>query len=246
LEPAKLKITLWLPVLNEIEGLKHILPQIDKSLFHEILAIDGGSTDGTVPYCEEQGLTVLHQEGNGLPQAEDYAWRHTTGDVVILFTPDGNSLPELLPNLCDKMHEGYDMVIVSRYKDGAKSYDDSFLTGIGNKLFTGMVNLLFKGKYTDVLVGFRGYQRSAIEKMRLYDSMQEHWLRKHCFYLNSWELGSSIRAAKLGLRIAEIPGNEPERIGGNSKLSIVKNGLGSVFQILHDLVYFKKPNQAES
>ncbi len=233
-----------MPVLNEVVALREILPQIDQSQFDEILIIDGGSTDGTVQYCEEQGIKVLHQTKKGIPDAEDVAYRHTTGDIVILFTPDGNSLPELLPDLCAKMREGYDMVIVSRYKDSAESHDDGLLTGFGNKLFTKIVNILFRANYTDVLVGFRGYQRSAIEKMRLQNFTHENWLRKNFFYMNSWELGAAIRAAKLKLKVTEIPGSEPARIGGVSKLSIVKNGTGSVLQILHDLFYFKEQTES--
>jgi glycosyltransferase involved in cell wall biosynthesis len=240
LERSKQTVSLWMPVLNEIEGLKIILPQIDRSLFDEIVIIDGGSTDGTTEYCQEQGITVLRQQNKGIPDAEDYAYHNTTGDIVIMFTPDGNSLPELLPNLCNKMREGYDMVIVSRYKDSAKSLDDGLITGLGNKLFTILVNVLFKAKYTDVLVGYRGYQRTAIDKMKLFRFTEEHWLRKRWFYMNSWELGSAIRAAKLGLKVTEMPGMEPARIGGQSKLSIIKNGTGALLQIIHDMIYFKK------
>ena len=53
-------------------------------------------------------------------------------------------------------------------------------------------------------------------------------------YVNSWELGSSIRGAKL-IRVAEIPGDEPKRIGGNRKLSIIKHGFGALFQIFYEL-----------
>lgn len=229
-----------MPVLNEIVGLKEILPRIDRSLFHQILVIDGHSTDGTVEYCQEQGLTVLTQPGKGIPDAECCAYEHTTGDVIILFTPDGNSIPEILPQLCAKMHEGYDMVIVSRYKDDAESLDDGFLTGIGNKAFTSLVNFLFKANYTDILVGFRAYTKDAVEKMRLFDHTKEHWLRSRFYYMNGWELGSSIRAARLGLHVTEIPGSEPSRLGGSSKLSIIKNGLGALLQIIHDYFYLKK------
>ena len=47
-------------------------------------------------------------------------------------------IPEKLPNLIDKIKEGYDLVCVSRYKDGAKSFDDNILTSFGNKLFTNL------------------------------------------------------------------------------------------------------------
>lgn len=235
-----LSISLWMPVLNEINGLKKILPQIDKNLFDEIFVIDGGSTDGTLEFCHANQLQVLSQPKKGMPDAMDWAYQHSRSDIIIVFTPDGNSLAELLPELCEKMRAGFDLVIVSRYLDDAKSLDDSFLTGLGNKLFTTLVNVLFQGNYTDSLVAYRGYRRTAIDKMQLFNHSQEHWLRNLFFYMNGWELGSSIRAAKLKLNIAEIPGNEPPRIGGQSKLSIVKNGLGSLLQILHDKIYFRK------
>ena len=46
------KITLVIPTLNEIEGLKITIPRIDQSLFEEILVIDASSTDGTVEYIQ--------------------------------------------------------------------------------------------------------------------------------------------------------------------------------------------------
>lgn len=233
------KIGLWLPILNEIEGLQAIVPQIDKTLFHEIIAVDGGSTDGSIEFCQSNGIKVLRQPSKGMPDASEYALKNTTSDIIIIFTPDGNSLPESLPEMCQKMREGYDMVIASRYLDDAVSHDDGIVTSLGNKVFTGLVNFIFRSKYTDVLVAYRGYKRSAIEKMRLDKHTEEHWLRKRFFYMNGWELGSAIRAAKLKLRVTEISAHEPKRIGGKSKLSILKNGSGSALQILHDFVYFK-------
>ena len=43
------------------------------------------------------------------------------GDVVLTFSPDGNSVPELIPDLVAKINEGYDMVIASRYLGPARS-----------------------------------------------------------------------------------------------------------------------------
>lgn len=233
-------VTLLMPTLNEIEGLKQILPKIDRSLFNEIIVVDGRSTDGTIEYCKDQGLTVLIQPGLGIPDAESHAYNHSSGDVIIIFTPDGNSLPHLLPVLCNKIYEGYDMVIASRYFGGAQSEDDDFLTAIGNRLFTLIVNILFKASYTDTLVGLRAYRREAIERMNLSRIASESCLRARYFYMNSWELGSSIRAARLKLNVLEIPGDEPMRIGGKRKLSIIKNGFGGLVQILSDFCFYRK------
>ena len=131
------------------------------------------------------------------------------------------------------------MVIVSRYADGAKSLDDDFFTAIGNWAFTCAVNLLFKSKYTDVLVGYRAYTRNAVLKMRLVGMEKENFLRKKYYLINSWETGSSIRAAVLNLKVTEISGDEPARLGGVRKMSIINNGLGTLLQIIIDFAFFK-------
>ncbi|MBA4373152.1 MAG: histidinol phosphate phosphatase [Thermodesulfovibrio sp.] len=225
-----------LPTLNELEPMKVIMPRIRKEWYDELVIIDGGSTDGTIEYCREHGYPVYLQPGKGLPDAETEALKHCTKDIVILFTPDGNSIPELIPVLVEKTMEGYDMVIVSRYLGTAKSYDDDFFTGFGNKFFTGMVNLLFGANYTDTLVGYRSYLRESLIRMKLDRQEEEWWLRKKFFLMNSWELGSSIRAVKLNMKVTEIPGDEPKRIGGVRKLSVFKNGLGVLLHIIFEYV----------
>jgi glycosyltransferase involved in cell wall biosynthesis len=227
-----------MPTINEIEGMRWSVPKIDRSLFKEIIVVDGGSDDGTVEYARDQGLIVLHQPGKGLTDAEEYAFSKTTADAVILFTPDGNSLPEVLPALCRKLREGYDMVIVSRYLGNARSDDDDAMTAVGNWVFTRIVNLLFRAHYTDVLVGLRGYTCDAVRRMRL-PGIANTPFRRWFLRMNSWETGSSIRAARLKLRVAEIPGDEPKRIGGVRKLSIVRNGLGVAAQITSEFLFFR-------
>lgn len=233
-----LKISLILPTMNEIDGMRAILPQIDRALFHEIIVTDGGSHDGTVEYARAQNLTVIRQPGIGQPNALEEACRVYTGDVYLSFTPDGNSLPELLGPTIAKLKEGYDMVVVSRYLHGARSHDDDLMTGLGNGLYRVLVNVLFHGRYTDVLVGYRAIRRAALDKMRLLHQPQECRLRAWFWRMNSWDLGSSIRAARAGLKTAEIPGDEPKRIGGVRKLSIVKNGLGALLQVIWDYFTF--------
>jgi len=233
---TNLQVTLIIPTLNEFEPMQVIMPRIKKEWFDELIVVDGGSTDGTIEYCKKNDYPIFIQTGKGIPNAETEALQRSTKDIILIFTPDGNSIPELIPALIEKTNEGYDMVIVSRYLGSAMSYDDDFFTGFGNRLFTKMVNYFFNAKYTDSLVGFRSYRRDALLKMRLDRQEEENFLRKNFFYMNSWELGSSIRAAKLKLRVAEIPGDEPRRIGGVRKISILKNGTGALLQILYEFI----------
>ena len=102
------------------------------------------------------------------------------------------------------MKEGYDMVIVSRYAEGAKSYDDDIVTGFGNKLFTTSINLLHGAKYTDAMVIYRAYKKSLIHDLDLLKEESYSTEEKLFGTIVSWEPLLSVRAAKRKLKTAAI------------------------------------------
>lgn len=214
-----MKTTLFLPVLNEIEGLRAVMPGVDRKWVDEILVVDGGSTDGSREFCEQQGYRVVDQTRPGITGAYQDAMDHIETGIVVAFSPDGNSLVEKIPELVAKMKEGYDMVIVSRYLDGARSADDDWVTAFGNWFFTAAINLVFRGHYTDSLVMFRGFRKDIVRPLVIAVPRA------------GFETILSIRCAKDKLRVTEIPGDEPKRIGGARKMDPIKNGL----DILHTI-----------
>ncbi len=105
-----MKTTLFIPTRNEIEAMQVIMPQIDRSWVDQILVADY-STDGTADYARSQGYDVIEQKGKGIRWAYIEAFPHVRGDVVITFSPDGNSPVRSIPLLIEEMKKGYDMVI---------------------------------------------------------------------------------------------------------------------------------------
>jgi glycosyltransferase involved in cell wall biosynthesis len=232
-------ITLLIPTLNEIDGMREIMPRIDPDWIDQILILDGGSTDGTIEYARERGYQVHVQREVGIRFGYREVLPLIEGDIVLTFSPDGNSIPELIPQLIAKMDEGYDMVIASRYLGDAKSEDDDWVTAFGNWLFTKTVNWLHGGRYTDAMVIFRAYRKQLVYDLEL-DEDRWHRTPEWLFRCRiSWEPLLSARAARRKLKVAEIPGSEPPRIGGERKLKVLRWGASYYFQFIRDLLLWR-------
>lgn len=241
-----MKVTLLIPTMDEIEGMKAIMPKIKKEWYDQVIIIDKDSTDGTVEYAKEHGYLVHHQKGEGLWRAYAEVYDLVEGDIVIAFSPDGNSIPEIIPQLIEKMKEGYDMIIASRYLDGAKSYDDDVITAFGNRFFTKSINFFFKANYTDAMVMYRALKKDVIPKLDL-DKEKSYRTPERLFFTKICLMPLlSIRAAKAKMKVTEIPGDEPKRIGGKRKLQIIRWGLSYYFQIFRELFFWHKDFSAKA
>lgn len=197
-----MQVTLFIPVKDEIEGLKANMPRIQREWVDEILILDASSTDGSAEWLRENGYEVHTQKSKGVKAAFWEAFELAKGDVIIPFSPDNNSIPEDIPKLIEKIKEGYDIVIASRYLGPAKSEDDDFMSGLANKIFTGTINFLFRTHYTDGIGMYKAFKKRHLYELGLDKRKNEHT-----------EIMLPCRGARQKLRITEIPSPEPKRLG---------------------------------
>jgi len=232
-------VTLLVPTLNEAVGMRSVMPKVKKEWVDQVLIVDGKSKDGTADIAREMGYDVVIQQSPGIRGAYMDALPYIKGDVILTFSPDGNSIPELIPDCIAKLKEGYDMVIVSRYAGAAKSYDDDAVTAFGNRLFTGSINFFHGAKYTDAMVIYRAYYKRLISDLDLDKDSSFDFEEKLFKTKISWEPLLSIRAAKRKLKLAEIPGDEPAREGGERKLQVLKWGAAYMFEIWREIFIWR-------
>jgi glycosyltransferase involved in cell wall biosynthesis len=231
-------VTLFMPVLNEIDGLRALLPRIDRGWFDQILMVDGGSRDGSLEYAQSQGVETYVQQKRGIRHAYIEAWPLIRSELVVTFSPDGNCPIEALPLLAGALHNGSEMVIGSRYLGPAKSDDDDLLTGFGNWMFTFVINLFHHGHYTDAMGIFRAYKADLFYRLDLHKE-ESYAPERLCGTTIGIEPLLSIRCAKKRVPVSEIPVDEPARIGGDRKLQVVRWGAAYLLQVVRELYFWR-------
>jgi len=219
-----MKVSLIIFSWNEIEGMKVIMPRIQKEWYDQLIIVDGGSVDGTIEYAKDNGYYIFVQKEKGAGAGLLEAMEKVTGDIVVIFSPDGNSIPEKIPEVTKKMEEGYDMVICSRYLDGAKSEDDDFVTAFGNRMFTWIINGLFGIHITDSLVMYRAFKSNLVKDLSIDTKTP------------SFGTQMLARIAKRKMKLGEISGDEPPRIGGIRKMQPIRNGLYELAMIFKEFM----------
>lgn len=221
-----MKSLLVIPTLNEVDGMKLIISQIKKEWVDEIIVVDGGSTDGTIEEAKRQNLKVMTQKSKGSHGAAIFdAFESSDADYLLMFAADGNNEPQEIPKMLEKIKEGYDQVINSRFGKTSINEDAGIIDGFGNKMFTFFVNLFFGGHFTDTLSSSRAITKKAWKEIKL-DELG---------YSLVYQM--SIRGLKKKQKIIELDANERPRVGGERKIHRISTGLELSFRLIKELFW---------
>lgn len=211
-------VALCLLTWNEIDGVKHDIPLIDRSQFDQIYCIDGGSTDGTVEYLEAQGITVFPQTAKGINQACLDGVNHCECDAFVFYHPKGTIPVEDIYKFRPLYEQGYEFIVGSRMMKGAHNEEDDqilkprkwFVLGTGL-----LARILFKREGNtvwDTLHGFRGMTTAAFKRANISN------------FDRSIDIEMVCRSYKLHLKRIEFPTKETPRIGGATHFKAFSSG----------------------
>ncbi|MFH0924420.1 MAG: polyprenol monophosphomannose synthase [bacterium] len=209
-----------LPTYNERENIQKISEAI-LSLeqgFH-ILIIDDNSNDGTGEVADllsklHSEIQVIHRPGKlGLGTAYIAGFKfalQNNYDYIFEMDADLSHDPKYLALFLKKVHEGYDLVIGSRYIDGISVVNWDFKRLILSKSASKYVRLITKMPLTDATAGFKCFRRRVLEDINL-DAIHSTGY--------SFQIEMSYRAYKRGFKISEIPIIFSGRFHGDTKMS---------------------------
>ena len=223
--------TLVLLVLNEIDGLRLVWEDLPLDEFARVVAVDGGSTDGSRDFLTDKGILILDQPIAGRGVAFRVAAEAVDTDRLIFYSPDGNEDPADIVRLDDALLSGADLAIASRFAKGSVNEETDWLRPRArvNKALTWIANQTFgRGAYiTDTINGFRAIRRQDL--LDLNTTVKRFPI----------EYQISIRAMQRDWNIAEIATIEGQRAGGESKAISWPVGKDHIKVLLTELPYAK-------
>ena len=197
--------------LNEEKTIRKVLKGIPSSV-DEVIVVDGHSKDKSAQIARDMGFKVVMQEGKGRGAAFKTGFKYVQWDIIVMLSTDGNERAGHITSLVDKINEGYDLVIASRFGEG-KSHDVTIIRRFGNWFLTASINFLGGVKIVDSQNGFRAVRKRYLDKMNIEADRFDI------------EAEITMKAARMGLRIVEVPTIEDDREFGNSNLNTFRDGL---------------------
>ena len=144
------ELTLVIPAKDEAECLPRVLDELKNFDCKKIIIIP--ETDlNTRNSIKNFDCKIITQKDGGFGRALIQGIKEVETNFLCIFNADGSFDPQYLKNMYNELLNNCDFVFNSRYESNGGSDDDTFLTLVGNRIFTFICNLLFRLNISDVL-----------------------------------------------------------------------------------------------
>ncbi|NIR48835.1 glycosyltransferase family 2 protein, partial [candidate division KSB1 bacterium] len=223
-----------IPCYNEAENIQEAVERIPQiAEFTEIIVVDDGSIDGTAEIVtdlmvDHDNLRLISYSPNrGKGPAVKAGFDAASGDVLMILDADMTVPPEELQKFFTPISEGKaDFVNGTRFISSMETQAMRRLNWYGNKVFAFLFSWLLGQKVTDTLCGTKSLLRSNYQNIEM----------NHC----RWgDFDLLIGAAKLDLKIMEVPIVYRRRLAGESHMKPFKHGFLFFKTFLHGVKQVK-------
>ena len=210
MKPDVANVSVVIPALNEEESIAEVVHEcLAAGLPNEVIVVDNGSSDRTADRARDANARVVAEPKSGYGRACLAGMRALSPqcDIVVFLDGDGSDCPEFMNQLVDPIIAGkYDFVIGSRTRGKREPGSMNFQQVVSGRMAGWLLSILYGVRYTD-MCPFRAIRRDALERLGMREQTY------------GWNLEMQMRAARVGLRILEVPVNHRRRSGGVSKVS---------------------------
>jgi glycosyltransferase involved in cell wall biosynthesis len=228
-----MKLSIVVPVYNEIATIAEVIRRIQETstgVAKELVLVDDYSTDGTREYLHNliasggvEGVAVkalFHAQNMGKGAAIRTALAHVTGTIVLIQDADLEYDPQDYGALLKPILDGRaDAVFGNRFHGGPHRVL-YFWHAVGNRLLTTLCNMVTNLNLTDMEVGYKAFRAEVLKTIALQSSRF------------GFEPEITIKVAKRGYRIYEVPISYHGRTYAEGKKIGWKDGLAAIYHIL--------------
>ena len=208
-------VSVILPVVNEAENLRILIPRLvtllnHERISHEIVVIDGGSTDGTRETAEALGARVVSERRRGYAGAMETGIAEARGDYVLTLDADQSHDPDFVVKMW-RARTRADIVVASRYVLGGVIYSP-FIRRASSWLLNNVLRRMLSMPVRDLSSGYRLYRREVLRELELTSTnfeVQEEIL---------------VKAYASGFSVVEVPFTYFPRGAGRSHARLISFG----------------------
>ncbi|HEY7178523.1 MAG TPA: glycosyltransferase family 2 protein [Gaiella sp.] len=206
------EISVVIPCLNEEAAVGSVVDEALEGIeasgrAGEVIVVDNASSDDSARVAAEHGATVVREERPGYGSAYLAGLAVAQGEYVVMGDADATYPLRDLPRFVDRLAEGDDLVVGSRFEGTIHGEAMPWLNRhVGNPILTGFLNVLFGVKVSDAHCGMRAVRRGALERLDLHSTGME------------FASEMVFKAFRRELRVSEIPIDYYPRVG-ESKLN---------------------------